>query len=175
MSLRNVVAVLTGVIVTVATGLMIWSASDAVGAEAPAGTDLLLSQGRPALASSVVDCCPAQHAVDGRFGSRWASAPGADPAWISVDLGGAAFVHRVTLLWDASCAAAYDLQTSDDGDTWTSIFSTTTARGGTESVDVNGNGRYLRVYLTRRCRTDPGQGYMLREFQVYGVSDNRVR
>ncbi|MEU3457358.1 discoidin domain-containing protein [Micromonospora sp. NPDC006766] len=107
-------------------------------------------------------------AVDGRTTTRWSS-EFSDPQWLSVDFGGVATVNRVVLNWEAAYATGYRLETSNDGNTWTSIYSTTTGRGGVEQLTVAGTGRYLRFNGTARAT---GYGYSLWEFQVYGTVDN---
>jgi F5/8 type C domain-containing protein len=53
--------------------------------------DTLLSQGKPATASSVESSTyAAAKALDGNSTTRWASAEGHDPEWIRVDLGATA-------------------------------------------------------------------------------------
>ncbi|KDN17531.1 PQQ-dependent sugar dehydrogenase [Amycolatopsis rifamycinica] len=131
--------------------------------------DPLLSQGRPVTVSSSGWCCPAANAVDGNSATRWASAAGVDPQWIDVDLGAVVRVSRVRLQWDASCATAYEIGTSADRVTWTKIYATTAGKGGVEDLtSLDGTGRYVRVYGTKRCRTDRSRGYSLQEFAVYG-------
>ncbi len=143
-----------------------WSALDAGAA------DTLLSQGRPASASSsqAADTNP-ERAVDGDPGTRWSSA-WSDPQWLRVDLGTTAAVSRVVLRWEAAYASAYRIETSADGTAWTPIHTTTTGRGGTETLDVTGTGRYVRLLGTARAT---GYGYSLFEFEVYGspASDPR--
>lgn len=127
--------------------------------------DLLLSQGRPATASSTENTAlPATAAVDGNQGTRWSSAF-ADPQWLRVDLGSVKQLTRVTLNWEAAYAKAYQIQTSTDGNTWTTVYSTTTSVGGTQNVNISASGRYVRVYGTVRATP---YGYSLWEFQVYG-------
>nr|WP_307834179.1 DUF1996 domain-containing protein [Actinoplanes lichenicola] len=127
--------------------------------------DTLLSQGRPVLASSTENGgAPAAAAVDGNTTTRWGSA-WSDPQWLRVDLGSTATVTQVKLVWEAAYAKAFQIQTSADGTTWTNLYSTTTAAGGTQTLNVNGSGRYVRVYGTQR---GTGYGYSLYEFQVYG-------
>jgi glucose/arabinose dehydrogenase len=110
--------------------------------------------------------------VDGSSATRWASGAGHDPEWIYVDLGATAHISRVRLQWDASCATAYQVQTSDDHAAWTPVFSTTTGDGGVDDLTVNGSGRYVRMYGTHRCRTDASKGYSLQELEVYGSTDS---
>ncbi|MFC9930961.1 discoidin domain-containing protein [Streptomyces sp. NPDC127190] len=130
-----------------------------------AGT--LLSQGRPATASSTENSgTPASAAVDGDTSTRWSSAA-SDPQWLQVDLGSNVTVSQVVLNWEAAYAKAYKIQASADGTTWTDIYSTTTATGGSRTLTVNGTGRYVRLYGTTRATQ---YGYSLWEFQVYGTA-----
>ncbi|MEV4759769.1 discoidin domain-containing protein [Micromonospora sp. NPDC049559] len=127
----------------------------------------LLSQGRPATASSVENAAvPASAAVDGDPATRWSSAFG-DPQWLQVDLGAPATVNQVVLSWEAAYARAFQLQVSADGTSWTSVYSTTTGTGGTQTLTVSGTGRYVRLYGTARATA---YGYSLFELQVYGTS-----
>ncbi|GLW27813.1 discoidin domain-containing protein [Actinoplanes regularis] len=127
--------------------------------------DTLLSQGKPATASSQegADVGPA-NAFDGNDGTRWSSVF-ADPQWIRVDLGATATITGVVLQWEGAYGKAYQIQTSADGTTWTTIHSTTAGTGGTETLTVSGTGRYVRLYGTTRSS---GYGYSLYEFKVYG-------
>ncbi|WP_103889731.1 discoidin domain-containing protein [Actinacidiphila yanglinensis] len=126
----------------------------------------LLSQGKPATASSTENAgTPASAAVDGDAGTRWSSAA-ADPQWLQVDLGATASITQVGLTWETAYATAFQIQVSDDGSTWTPAYSTTTGTGGTQTIAVNASGRYVRMYGTKRAT---GYGYSLWEFQVHGT------
>ncbi len=110
---------------------------------------------------------PCAQAVDGNTGTRWASAQGIDPQWIYVDLGATYTLSSVILRWEAAYATAFQIQTSPDATTWTSIYSTTTGTGGTQTLTVSGSGRYVRMYGTVR-KTQ--YGYSLWEFEIYSGS-----
>ncbi|MFC7761359.1 discoidin domain-containing protein [Catellatospora bangladeshensis] len=126
----------------------------------------LISQGKPVTASSTEGAgTPASAAVDGDPGTRWSSTF-SDPQWIRVDLGATAAIDQVRLVWETAYATAFQIQVSPDGNTWTSIYSTTTGTGGTQTLAVSGSGRYVRMYGTTRAI---GYGYSLWEFQVFGV------
>jgi beta-glucanase (GH16 family) len=132
----------------------------------PAGGGALLSQGRPATASSIENASfPAANAVDGNTGTRWSSAF-SDPQWLQVDLGASHQISRVVLTWEAAYGKAFQIQASGDGATWTTIYSTTTGTGGTQDLAVSGSGRYVRMYGTQRGTQ---YGYSLWEFQMYGA------
>jgi hypothetical protein len=127
----------------------------------------LLSQGQPTTASSTENAgTPASAATDGNTGTRWSSAF-ADPQWLQVDLGSASTVSSVTLQWETAYATAFQIQVSNDASTWTTVYSTTTGTGGTQTLNVTGTGRYVRMYGTARAT---GYGYSLWEFQVYGTA-----
>jgi hypothetical protein len=127
----------------------------------------LLSQGKTATASSVENATfPASVAVDGNTGTRWSSAF-SDPQWLEVDLGASASISQVVLQWETAYATAFQIQTSSDGTNWTTIYSTTTGTGGTQTLNVTGTGRYVRMYGTARATQ---YGYSLWEFQVYGTT-----
>uniref|UniRef100_UPI00384CD16F discoidin domain-containing protein n=1 Tax=Kitasatospora fiedleri TaxID=2991545 RepID=UPI00384CD16F len=137
------------------------------GAPAAQAAPTLLSQNKPATASSTENAgTPASAAVDGNTGTRWSSAA-ADPQWLQVDLGAVQTVSQVVLRWETAAAKAYQLQFSANGSTWTTAYSTTTGAGGTETLNVSGTARYVRVYGTARTTQ---YGYSLWEFQVYGTA-----
>ncbi|MFC8866636.1 discoidin domain-containing protein [Streptomyces sp. NPDC057148] len=128
---------------------------------------VLLSQGKPVTASSQEHYgTPAAAAVDGDNGTRWSSAA-SDPQWIRVDLGAPASLSQVELRWEAAYATSYRIETSQNGTDWSTAYSTTTGAGGTETVNVSGTARYVRMLGTARAT---GYGYSLWEFKVYGTT-----
>src|SRR4051794_40827719 len=127
----------------------------------------LLSQGQPTSASSTENAGnPASAATDGNPGTRWSSAF-SDPQWLQVDLGATATISQVVVQWETAYATAFQVQVSPDGANWTPIYSTTTGAGGTQTLNVPGPGRYVRMYGTARGTQ---YGYSLWEFQVYGTA-----
>jgi hypothetical protein len=129
--------------------------------------DPLLSQGKPATASSQEGAdVSAGKAVDGDAGTRWSS-QFSDPQWLQVDLGATATLSSVSLQWETAYGKSFQIQTSTDATTWTSVYSTTAGTGGTQTLPVTGTGRYVRMYGTQR---GTGYGYSLFEFKVYGTT-----
>ncbi|GAA4456485.1 discoidin domain-containing protein [Phytohabitans houttuyneae] len=136
-----------------------------VTATSAAAAETLLSQGRPATASSSESAAyPASAAVDGNTGTRWSSAF-SDPQWIQVDLGTAAPLTRVVLNWEGAYSRAFTIQISTNATTWTTVHTTTAGTGGVQTVAVTGTGRYVRLNSTARATA---WGVSLWEFQVYG-------
>ncbi|MEW2039777.1 discoidin domain-containing protein, partial [Streptomyces sp. NPDC005534] len=131
-----------------------------------AAADLPLSQGKTATSSSDENGgTAAANAVDGNTATRWSSAA-LDTQWLQVDLGSSATITKVVLNWEAAYGSDYKIQTSPDGNTWTDIKSVTGGDGGTDSLDVSGQGRYVRMYGVHRATQ---YGYSLWEFQVFGA------
>ncbi|MEO5877978.1 MAG: discoidin domain-containing protein, partial [Streptosporangiaceae bacterium] len=132
----------------------------------PAAADTLISQGRTATASSSENTTfVAPNVTDGDNGTRWASAF-ADPQWVQIDLGATATVSQVVLSWEAAYGRAFQLQVSGNGTDWNPIYTTADATGGTQTLNVAGSGRYIRMYGTQRATQ---YGYSLWEFQVIGA------
>ena len=129
----------------------------------PAGN---LALGRPVLASSQESASlgPA-NAVDGNGGTRWGSG-WADQQWIYVDLGTNRRVSGVTLRWEAAYARGYQIQTSTDGTTWTTVHSDYAGNGGTDVIALDATARYVKMYAFQRATA---WGYSLWELEVRGV------
>ncbi|AVT31819.1 MULTISPECIES: discoidin domain-containing protein [unclassified Plantactinospora] len=134
-------------------------------APAASAAPALISQGRPATASSSEGgAFTASAAVDGNTGTRWSSAF-SDPQWIQVDLGASATISQVVLRWEAAYGRAFQIQVSENASSWNTVYTTSTGTGGTQTLNVTGTGRYVRMYGTARAT---GYGYSLWEFQVIG-------
>jgi len=125
-----------------------------------------LALGRPVTASSVDE--PGHEpelAVDGNAGTRWSSA-WSDPEWIAVDLGASYDLSRVVIDWETAYGSGYEVQTSPDGDTWTTVRTVTDGDGGFDDLEVSGTARHVRLLLTERATQ---WGFSLYELEVYGT------
>ncbi|MEV5237298.1 discoidin domain-containing protein [Streptomyces pseudogriseolus] len=145
------------------------ASSLALAAPPAQAAETLLSQGRPATASSQEgDGYAPSAAVDGNLtGTRWASR-WSDPQWFQVDLEQRSDLSRVVLTWEGAYGRSYQIQASDDGTDWRTLKTVTGGDGGTDELAVTGSGRYVRMLGTERSG---GYGYSLWEFQVYGSTD----
>ncbi|MEU3980528.1 discoidin domain-containing protein [Streptomyces sp. NPDC026672] len=136
----------------------------------PAGTPVNLSLGAAAKATASYQDGDhlASAAVDGNGSSRWSSDHSNDPgAWIQVDLGAEYAVSTAVLNWEAAYGKAYKVQVSDDSTHWSDAYSTTSGQGGTETVGVNRNARYVRMQGVTPATQ---YGYSLWEFEIYGTA-----
>ena len=119
-------------------------------------------------ASSVADNSPAANAVDGNNSTRWSSAY-KDNEWIYVDLGSKKIINEIKLNWEAASGKAYKIQISDDAATWKDVYTTSTGKGGIETIPFSDNvtGRYVKMQGIQR---NTEWGYSLWELEVYGVN-----
>jgi hypothetical protein len=106
---------------------------------------------------------PPSNVVDNNLTTRWAS-DWSDPQWLQVDLGSTQSFNHVQLVWEPAYGKAYQIQTSNDGATWTTVYSTTTGDGAVDDLAITGSGRYVRMFGTARGTTF---GYSMFEFGIY--------
>jgi hypothetical protein len=139
-------------------------------------SNLLMPNPANAVALSVNNANVASGAIDGNFTTRWESAQMIDPEWIYIDFGSPVFINRVRIIWETACGKNYDLQTSNDTLTWSTMKSITGNNlsnfgaptdwsMAADHTGFTGVGRYLRIYGTARCTM---YGYAIWEMQVYG-------
>jgi chitosanase len=133
---------------------------------ADAAADMLLTQGRPVLASATAGAgYKATAAADGDVSTRWASPSMPGTQWLRIDLGGSQKVTRVRLSWERAYASSYRIQISKDAASWTDLV-VVAGDGGTDDLkQLNGTGRYLRVLALKRGTP---YGYSLTEMRAYG-------
>ncbi|GID76940.1 hypothetical protein Ade02nite_55810 [Paractinoplanes deccanensis] len=105
----------------------------------------------------------ARNAVDGDPSTRWSSGF-SDPQWIRVDLHEPRRLTEITLVWEHAYGTRYRVDTSLDGRTWKTRWSTTRGQGGTVTVDAAGTvARYVRMVGTHRVSS---YGYSLLELEI---------
>src|SRR3989440_11284370 len=116
--------------------------------------DPVISKNRPVTTSSnESSSLTGAKAVDGDTATRWGSKEGSDPQWIRVDLGANFHLSRVVLRWEAAYGKAYKIQVSEDDANWQDGFSTTTGNGGVDDLTLDTNGRYVRMFGSKRGTT----------------------
>ncbi|WP_198144057.1 discoidin domain-containing protein [Gilvimarinus agarilyticus] len=118
-------------------------------------------------ASSIVGTGVAANAIDGNEASRWESEQ-SDPQYLQLDMGELTYFTRILLDWEGAYANVYTIDVSDDGNTWTTVYSTDSGDGNVDDITLNGeSGRYIRMHGTGRAT---GYGYSLFEVAVYGMA-----
>lgn len=130
-------------------------------------TPYVISAGRMVFASSFKDNNTPENAVDGSLSTRYESQWGVDPQWFYIDLGKVTQITGIKIDWKGAYAKEYKIQFSNDEESWTDVYTTTSSKGGNEELDITGNARYVRIYMTKRALT--AYGYSFNEFEVYGL------
>ncbi|MGH7856308.1 MAG: discoidin domain-containing protein, partial [Candidatus Binatia bacterium] len=117
-----------------------------------------------------------KHALDGDPATSWRTGSIAGDQWLMIDFRKEREYGGLTLDWDAEdYAVAYEAQTSDDGENWTTGYTSTAGNGGRDYVYMpDAESRYLRLHLKRSSRD---QGYALASLSIepfeFSVSPNR--
>lgn len=123
-----------------------------------------LAQAGSVSASSSQLGYPAGNAIDGDPTTRWAS-DWSDAQTLTVDLGSAKSVARAILRWESAYGSSYKIETSADGSTWTTAYSTTSGDGGVDDVTFPATtARYVRMTGVKRATS---YGYSLYSFELY--------
>lgn len=129
-----------------------------------------IAKGKATTASGAeADAMAANYAVDGDQGTRWSS-NFADDAWITVDLGTTYSVNKVVLNWEGAYGFAYNIQTSTDGNNWTTVKALTGQDGGIDEITFDAvSARYVRMQGVTRALP---YGYSLWEMEVYATGSS---
>lgn len=112
--------------------------------------DLSLTTPPRVAASSQAEGYEPEHALQTTAATSWRSADAASPAWFSLDFGREHEYGGLVIDWGAAGAArAFDVQSSDDGVTWTTLSAATQAEGERSYVYLPGGAcsRHLRLFL----------------------------
>lgn len=105
----------------------------------------------------------AQNVTDDNGATRWSSKY-SDNEWIQVDLGQSTVIGGVEFDWQDAYGRAYEIQVSDDGANFKTVYRTLGGPGGTDRVALYATGRYVRMQGIGRSRTF---GYSMYEFKVF--------
>src|SRR5262245_47250714 len=90
------------------------------------------------------------HAIDASPTTSWRSSSAATPQWIAVDFGREHEYGGLVIDWEPGAGArALDVQSSDDGTHWATLWSARQAEGERSYVYLPGGGRsrHLRLHL----------------------------
>nr|WP_302597529.1 X2-like carbohydrate binding domain-containing protein [uncultured Cellulosilyticum sp.] len=104
--------------------------------------------------------------TDGNMDTRWASDANSQTDWIMIDLGETKEINKVLIDWENAYATQYQIQVSDDKETWKDAYRTYNGKGGLEEIAVDATGRYVRIYCTQKYGYT--WGYSIFEVGIYG-------
>ncbi len=112
-------------------------------------------------------------AVDNDLSTRWASEK-SDPQWLCLDFEETVKFNRIILRWESAFATAYELQISDDGSSWETIYMEECGDGDIDDIRFKEEitARYVRMYATERINDE--WGCSLYEFEVWLIEPKAV-
>lgn len=157
-----------------ATGYTTWTGTVTVTAGSAVTLNVNLSMqstavnlartGTASASSTYSSSYAASKAIDGSTSSYWRSSS-SGTQWLRVDLGSTKSVSKVVVNWSGSYyARSYRIETSSDGYSWTSRYSTSSGTSGTRTHSFAAvNARYVRVY----CTSANYSNYRVNEFEVW--------
>ena len=124
---------------------------------------------RPVTVSS---SSPGANITDGNTSTQWKTMS-ADPQWAYVDLGDNYELYRVRINYDGSSYPSdLQVQVSQNKVLWTTIKNITgNTSADVDLIDLNAQGRYVRVYMSSRASSG---GYVINELEVYKKKTNPV-
>lgn len=129
----------------------------------------------PVSATASTALTAAANAIDKNAVTRWESAHAVDPSWLTLDLGSAKTLTSIAIDWEAANAGVYKVQGSNspnfaDNANWTDIASKSDGTFGTrtDTLSLNGNYRYVRIYGTARSAGNQW-GYSIWEVRLTGL------
>lgn len=131
---------------------------------AEAASNNLARTGTASASSTYSSSYAASKAIDGSTSSYWRSS-GSGTQWLRVDLGSSKSISKVVVDWNSSYyARSYRIETSSDGYSWTSRYSTSSGTYGTKTHAFAAvNARHVRVY----CTSANYSNYRINEFEVW--------
>ena len=123
-----------------------------------------LALGKVVKASSVPN--QAATIVDGDLTTSW-QAENTDNEWIQVDLGAKQAINTVKINWEAAMASKYEIQVSNDGETWKKVADETGKAGYVTTIFEATEARYVRMQARKRSMNF---GVRIFEMEVYGAN-----
>ena len=128
--------------------------------------DLSLAAPPRISASSTAAGHNAANALDGDAATCWRSAPDADEAWIALDFDREYEYGGLIVDWAETAARSFDVQASDDGATWTTLWSAQQADGPRSYVYLPGGACSRQLRLLLREPAPDADVYAIRALDV---------
>lgn len=154
------------------------TASNACGSDEEVKTNFItvtntpsnLALNKPATASSTNGSNTPSKAVDGSTSTYWRSGSlsSSTITWLQVDLQTVQTISRAVVKWNGSYYAKnYQIQTSNNGTSWSTVYTDNAGNGGTDDYTFSAvSARYVRVYMTKNNKSSE----RINEFEVYTAS-----
>ncbi|RYD64600.1 MAG: hypothetical protein EOP83_09345 [Verrucomicrobiaceae bacterium] len=111
-------------------------------------------------------------AIDDDPKSRWSSGPTQAPQSLALDLGKAVAFNTVAIDWEAAVPGEYEIEVSNDGNAWKSVFTGEAKPGRTIASFSNTTARHVRLAMSKP-RTQ--WGYSIHNVEVLSMKTSGKR
>ncbi len=129
----------------------------------PDSENLLLNR-IPSASSSHSSAPVVHHAVDGNLSTRWSS-DYADNQWLAVEMEEIKTIQRVMIRWETAYGKDYEIQLSDDGLEWTTVYHEPMGNGGWDRIIFDpAEARFVRMMGNKRATQ---WGFSIYSFEAY--------
>jgi hypothetical protein len=130
------------------------------------GTNIALGKTATSSSNEIASTNTVSKINDGDKTTRWSS-DYFENQWVVIDLKKVYDIENVVLKWESAYGKDFSIEVSNNLQIWTSIYSNTNGKGGTEIIEkLTGSGQYLRLKLNSRASQ---WGFSLFEIEVYGT------
>ncbi|MGN0243318.1 MAG: discoidin domain-containing protein [Lachnospiraceae bacterium] len=130
----------------------------------------LISSGCMAYASTSLGDNTASKMIDGNTTTRWESIHNTtsktDYQWVYIDLGKKTHADTLSIQWEGAYATRYAITVSDDEENWLEIWNTDSGHGGTVTIPLNIDTRFIRIDCKEKSTY---YGYSIYEVEVLGT------
>ena len=111
----------------------------------------------------------ANNAIDNILATRWTSQLKNDPEWLKIELDTIYNVGKVIIYWQTAYAIEYRILTSQDNETWDTVFCEFEGEGKEDTVYFTGiDARYVQIMgLSRKA-----SNYSIYEVEIYQSDGN---
>jgi hypothetical protein len=105
--------------------------------------------------------------INSTFDSSWVS-KGNGQEWVYIDLGADSKLTSATVYWGENYATGYDIQTSSDAKSWSTVSNAAGKANSSVATNIAGkSGRYVRIL----CNASSGTNYIIKEIEVLGSNN----
>lgn len=112
----------------------------------------------------------AKYTIDGDRTTRWSSDHG-EPHWIAYDFGEPVEITGMRIYWETAYGRDYDVEVSDDGEVWNTVYVWRDGSGGLDHVYFSPREtQFIRIVGLRRAT---GWGFSIFEVEFTGLDATR--
>lgn len=107
---------------------------------------------------------------DGEHVSRWACERHEQNPWVAIDFGSKTKFNEVVIEWERKNINSYKIETSDDNETWTTIYTGSNVTAYRDVIEVGEqDARYVRVLVSSYSPAEEGSDIRWETISIYEI------